>query len=54
MAAASKKALVTQFNRTASAVKSAPIVGSAILMADPMNGVKKEAIVATRSAAILI
>jgi hypothetical protein len=54
MAADNKKALVTQFNSTASAPKSNPMVGSAMLMEDPMKGVKKEAMVATRSAAILI
>lgn len=44
--------MVIQFKRIASAPKSNPIVGRAILTDVPMNGVKKEAMLATKSAAI--
>jgi len=53
MAAARRNPLVIQFKTIASAPKSNPMVGSAILTDVPINGVKKEAMVATKSAAIL-
>jgi hypothetical protein len=53
MAAAKRNPLVTQLRRMASAPKSSPIAGRAILTDDPMKGVKKEAMDATKSAAIL-
>lgn len=54
MAADNKKPFATQFKRTASAAKLAPMVGKAMLMEELMKGVKNDAIDATRSAAILI
>ena len=50
MAAASKNAVGIQLRTMASAANSAPIEGSAMLMDEPMNGVKKLANVATTSA----
>lgn len=52
MAAAKRNPLVTQLRRMASAPKSSPIVGNAMLIDVPMNGVKKDAMDATKSAAI--
>ena len=54
MAAASKKDVGIQLKIIASAANSAPIAGTAILMAELMNGVKKLARVAMTKAAILI
>ena len=54
MAAARRYEVATQFSVTASMVNSLPIDGSAILMEDPIKGVRKEPRVATIKAARLI
>lgn len=52
--AAKRYEVVTQANATASIENSLPIDGSAILMEDPMKGVRKEAIVTTSKTTLLL
>ena len=54
IAAASKNPLTTQLSRIASAPKLAPMAGKARFTDVPINGVKKEAILATTRATSLI
>jgi hypothetical protein len=54
MAAVSRNAVGTQLKRMASAANSAPIAGIAMLMDEPIKGVKKLARVAMMRAAILV
>ena len=54
IADARKQDVEIQLNKIALAANSLAIVGSAILIAEPIKGVKKEAMVATSNADILL
>ena len=53
MAAANKKEVGIQLNKMASVKNSLPIAGSAIFIAEDMNGVKNEEIIAIINAGVL-
>ena len=53
IAAARRNEVATQLNKTASIANSFPIEGSAILIEEPIKGVRKAVNVATSKAALL-